>query len=210
MKASIRLALTAPLLTAFALFLGCQRAEVTDGLVVVPVSDNLRADFELAPFYQNSVMLGSFPIVGSAQVSDAALLEAGWIVEKMLGERSDILDAMADQKVRLVVMAWNEFTTDVPEHAQLEPAVYWDRRARGLGSTPEAPAVSCAEENLLAHPGDPYEQENILIHEFAHAMHEMGLNRVDPTFDTRLREAWEGAKEQGLWRGTYAITNPAE
>ncbi|MCW8985787.1 MAG: peptidylprolyl isomerase, partial [Thermoanaerobaculales bacterium] len=90
------------------------------------------------------------------------------------------------------------------------PAVYWDRRARGLGATPEAPAVSCAEENLLAFPGDPYEQENILIHEFAHAMHELGLNRVDPSFDGRLREAWQGAKEQGLWRGTYAITNPAE
>ncbi len=41
-------------------------------------------------------------------------------------------------------------------------------------------------------------------------MHEMGLNRVDPTFEERLLEAWEDAKEQGLWRGTYAITNPAE
>jgi peptidyl-prolyl cis-trans isomerase A (cyclophilin A) len=41
-------------------------------------------------------------------------------------------------------------------------------------------------------------------------MHEMGLNRVDPTFEGRLREAWQDAKEHGLWRGTYAITNPAE
>jgi peptidyl-prolyl cis-trans isomerase A (cyclophilin A) len=70
--------------------------------------------------------------------------------------------------------------------------------------------VSCAEENLMGYPGDPYEKENILIHEFAHAVHEMGLNRVDPTFEGRLREAWENAKTQGLWRGTYAITNPAE
>jgi len=148
--------------------------------------------------------------VGSAKVSDEALLEAAWIVRRVLDGRQDILDAMADQKVRLVVMAWNEFTTDVPEHAHLEPAVYWDRRARGLGATHEAPAVTCAEENLMAYPGDPYEQENILIHEFAHAMHAMGLNRVDPTFEGRLREAWEDAKAQGLWRGTYAITNPAE
>ena len=73
-------------------------------------------------------------------------------MRQMLDGRHDMLDAMADQKVRLVVMAWNEFTTDVPEHADLEPAVYWDRRARGLGATPEAP-VSCAEENLLAYPG---------------------------------------------------------
>jgi cyclophilin family peptidyl-prolyl cis-trans isomerase len=150
------------------------------------------------------------PIVGSAGVSDAALLEAGWIVDKMVGHRREILAAMADQKVRLVVMAWNEFTTDVPEHAHLEPAVYWDRRARGLGATPDAPAVSCAEENLLAFPGDPYEAESILIHEFAHAIHAMGLNRVDPTFEVRLGETYARAKERGMWRGTYAITNPAE
>jgi cyclophilin family peptidyl-prolyl cis-trans isomerase len=206
----IRPSVMMTLLVGVVLCIGCQVDLEISERDVQPVSDDLRAEFEMAPFYQKSVMLGSFPVVGSAQVSDAALLEAGWIVEKMLGDRNDILDAMADQKVRLVVMAWNEFTTDVPEHAHLEPAVFWDRRARGLGSTPEAPAVSCAEENLLAYPGDPYEQENILIHEFAHAMHEMGLNRVDPTFEARLREAWEGAKEQGLWRGTYAITNPAE
>jgi len=210
MRAWTRLALAAPLFGALVLSLGCQKAERTDGLVVAPVPDPLRAEFELAPFYKKCVMLGSLPVVGSAEVSDEALLEAGWIVEQMLGDRLDVLDAMADQHVRLVVMARNEFTTDVPEHSHLEPAVFWDRRARGLGSTPEAPAVSCAEENLLAHPGDPYEQENILIHEFAHAMHEMGLNRVDPSFEGRLREAWMDAKKRGLWRGTYAITNPAE
>jgi len=207
---SIHFSVMLTLLAGMVLCIGCQVDPGPTSQSVRPVSDELRADFDLAPFYQKSVMLGSLPVLGSTQVSDAALLEAGWIVEKMLGDRTDILDAMADQKVRLAVMAWDEFTTDVPEHAHLEPAVFWDRRARGLGSTPEAPAVSCAEENLLAYPGDPYEQENILIHEFAHAMHEMGLNRADPTFEGRLREAWADAKEQGLWRGTYAITNPAE
>jgi cyclophilin family peptidyl-prolyl cis-trans isomerase len=177
---------------------------------VAPVSDEVRAEFELSGFYAKGLRVGALPIVGSAEVSDAALLEAAWIVDKMVGHREDILAAMADQKVRLVVMAWNEFTSDVPEHAHLEPAVYWDRRARGLGALPEAPAVSCAEENLLAYPGDPYEKENILIHEFAHAIHAMGLNRIDPTFEIRLGEAYADAKEHGSWRGTYAITNPAE
>ena len=205
-----RRAFMVPLLIVTAAFVGCQGGQRTSGSDVGPVSDELRADFELAPFYGKSVMVGPLPVVGSADVSDAALLEAAWIVHKMVGQRDDILQAMADQSVRLVVMAWNEFTTDVPEHAHLEPAVYWDRRARGLGATPEAPAVSCAEENLLAFPGDPYEEENILIHELAHAIHAMGLNRVDPAFEGRLNEAYARAKEQGLWRGTYAITNPEE
>ena len=177
---------------------------------VRPISDDLRTQFELDPFYEKYVMAGALPVVGSEKVSDEALLEASWVVRHMLDGRDDILTAMADQNVRLSVMAFNEFTTDIPEHADLEPAVFWDRRARGLGATPEAPAVSCAEENLLSYPGDPYAEENILIHEFAHAIHEMGLNVVDPTFEERLRIAYRDAEESGLWRGTYAMTNPAE
>ena len=177
---------------------------------VGPVPDDVRASFELDAFYQRYVEVSGLPIVGSAGLSDAALREVAWIVQHMLDGRNDILEAMADQKVRLAVMAWNEYTTDIPEHAHLEPAVYWDRRARGLGATPEAPAVSGAEENLLGHPGDPYAAENILIHELAHAIHGMGLNRVDPTFDGRLRAAWTAAREAGLWAGTYAVTNPEE
>jgi cyclophilin family peptidyl-prolyl cis-trans isomerase len=195
---------------AMVLAFGCSDVGSGGGRTVGPVTEQLRAEFELASFYHKSVMVGSLPIVGSDGVSDAALLEAAWIVEHLLGDRDDILDAMAGQQVRLVVMAYDEFTTDVPEHAHLEPAVYWDRRARGLGATPEAPAVSCAEENLLGFSDDPYKQENILIHEFAHAIHSMGLNRVDPTFEGRLREAYDSAQQRGLWRGTYAITSPAE
>jgi cyclophilin family peptidyl-prolyl cis-trans isomerase len=177
---------------------------------VGPVADEVRVLFDLDPFYEKVTFVESLPIVGSANVSDEALLEAAWIVDKMLGKRIDILDSMAGQKVRLVVMAYDEYTTDVPEHSHLEPAVFWDRRARGLGATPEAPAVSGAEENLLSFPGDPYADENILIHEFAHAIHSTGLNRVDPTFEGRLQAAHENALAQGLWRGTYAVTNPAE
>lgn len=155
-------------------------------------------------------MLGNFPIVGSTNVSRPALREAAWIVQRMVAHRPRLLDAMASNKVRLVVMAWNEFTTDVPEHAGLQPKVYWDRRARGLGATPDVPAVSCGEENLLGHPGDPYATENILVHEFAHAIHETGMNALDPTFEGRLREAFRGATNRGLWKGTYAAVNHHE
>ncbi len=198
------------LCAATALHLGCDHPQVDSGMRVVPVPKTLRAEFNLAPYYQKNVMVGSLPVVGSARVSDEALLEAAWIVRRMMEGRDAILEAMAKQKVRLIVMAFDEFTTDVPEHAHLEPAVYWDRRGRGLGATPEAPAVSCAEENLLGFPGDPYAEENILIHEFAHAIHAMGLRRVDSSFDGRLRTAYANALEKGLWRGTYAIANPDE
>lgn len=170
----------------------------------------LRREFNLAPFYQKHLMVGGLPVVGSTNLSDNALREAAWIVRHMLAGRDDLLRAMASNHVRLAVMAYNEFTTDIPEHAHLTPKVYWDRRARGLGATPSAPAVSAAEENLLGFPGDPYSTENICIHEFAHAIHLTGLNHVDPTFDPRLRAAYQSATNHGLWRGTYAGSNREE
>ena len=70
--------------------------------------------------------------------------------------------------------------------------------------------MSCGEENLLCLEGDPYFKENILIHEFAHAVHRMGLSKVDPTFDGRLKTAYEAAMAAGLWNGTYSTTNKEE
>lgn len=174
------------------------------------VPGRVREQFELSPFYQKYVNVGGLPIVGSATLADHALLEAAWIVRQMIGGREDILETLATNKVRLAIMAWNEFTTDIPEHSDLTPKVYWDRRARGLGATDARPAVSCGEENLLAYPNDPYSTENLLIHEFAHTIHQIGLRAVDPTFNRRLRAAFEKAGKAGLWKGTYAGSNPAE
>jgi hypothetical protein len=107
-------------------------------------------------------------------------------------------------------MAHDELTTDVPEHKTLEPGKWWDRRARGLGASKERPCVSCAEENLLGFPGDPYATENILVHEFAHAIDLMGLRTLDPAFEGKLAAAYRSAMKQGLWKGLYAAENKDE
>ena len=92
----------------------------------------------------------------------------------------------------------------------MTPAIFWDKRARGLGATRARPSVSCGEENLLAIEGDPYKMENILIHEFAHALHAMAINDLDPTFQSRLEKCFKLAIEEKIWEGTYAASNPAE
>ncbi len=184
--------------------------DLTVGQQVGPVPGVVRERLELDNFYQKYVNIGGLPVVGSKNVTDAAIREAAWIVDKMLADRKDILQAMTTNKTRLAVMAYNEFTSDIPEHRHLKPRVYWDRRARGLGATPSAPAVSCAEENLLGHPGDPYLTENICIHEFAHAIHEMGMPDVDPSFDERLQRAYREAIAAGLWKETYAAVDHKE
>ncbi|HEX7665515.1 MAG TPA: hypothetical protein VF407_13410 [Polyangiaceae bacterium] len=180
----------------------------TDAVTSPPAE--LVARLNLSPFYTQYVDEGGVPIVGSAKVSPYALLEARFVVDKMIGSRPDILRAIGANGVRLAIMDKTEMTTDVPEHATLVPAAYWNRRARGLGATAERPAMSAAEENLLELPGDPYWQESILVHEFAHVVHQRGMNVVDPTFDARLAAAYANARSKGLWDHTYAAENKEE
>ena len=176
----------------------------------LPPPPSVRETFNLDPFYEQWIDVEGLPVVSSAKVNPYAVKEAAWLIRRMIGHRQDILQALAKNNVRFAVMAYSELTTDIPEHSDLQPDYYWDRRARGLGSTPTRPAVSCGEENLINYSGDPYSTENILVHEFAHAIHQMGLNTVDPDFDDRLQTTFEAAIEKGLWENTYAITNRAE
>jgi len=172
-------------------------------------------------FYTQRVFAHGYPIVGSANVSPHALHEAAFWIDQMLAHRPDIRDAMIQSGSRLCVIAWNEFTTDLPEFAWLgndsvaelpgvNPKDYWDARARGLGGSETDPLCSCGEENLLAYPGDPYSSECILIHEFAHNIHLRGLVNIDPTFDGRLKTAYQQAMKAGLWKGKYASVNHHE
>jgi hypothetical protein len=190
------------------LILGALPAQAQE--IQSPIPGKIREDFKLSPFYAKVVMTGDFPIVSSAKVSDPALTEAAVLVKAMLDGREDILSAMARNKVRLTVMAASERTCDVPEHSDLTPKEFWNRRARGLGATPERPSVSCGEENLLCCPGDPYSTESIMVHEFAHAIHQMGVNSLDPGFDDRLKAAYDAALKEGKWNNCYAAENHYE
>ncbi len=168
------------------------------------------ASLKLDKFYSKYVQASGYPIVSSSQVNDYALKEAAYLVDMMLAERPDVREAMIASGSRMIVMANNELTADITEHAHLKPRNYWDRRARGLGGSLTEPVCSCAEENVLGFKGDPYSTENIVIHEFAHNIHLRGLVNVDETFDDRLEQTYHRAMSRGLWKSKYASTNHAE
>ena len=168
------------------------------------------AAMNLPAFYKKYLSTQGYPILASDKVSDYALKEAAYLVDMMLAKRPDVRKALIASGSRVVVMAYNEFTTDVPEHAHLTPKAWWAVRARGLGGSKTDPVCSCGEENLLAYPEDPYSTECILIHEFAHTIHLRGLMRVDPTFDKRLRQTYQRAMARGLWAGKYPAVNHCE
>lgn len=204
-------AINLPVVTLAALFplLLLPLSAAGDYRVVAP-PEALRREFRLDPFYTQCVVTGGLPVVGSSKVSAIALREAAFLIDHMLAGRDDLRAALVRDQVRFGVLAVAEMTTDLPEYRDLRPAHYWNKRARGLGATPGQPLVSCGEENLLNCPGDPYEGENILVHEFAHAIHEVALKEVDPAFDGRLATAYAEALKQGLWKDTYAATNKQE
>lgn len=169
-------------------------------------------------FYSQRSEACGIPIVASAAVNPFAIKEAAYLVKLMLAKRPDVAKAMSQSGSRLCILAHNEFTTDQPEFARLADRSprefrgipgkdYWDARARGMGGSTRDPFCSCAEENLLSYPGDPYFSECILIHEIAHNIHLRGMVNVDPTFDGRLKAAYQAAMSNGLWRGKYASVN---
>ncbi|MEO5713666.1 MAG: hypothetical protein ABIT37_09270 [Luteolibacter sp.] len=196
------------LLISLALHFLCGIASADDKVSLIP--DTVRSEFKLAPFYHKCLFVEGFPIVASEKVNDAAVSEAAVIVRGMLATRKDILQALAKEHIRLTVMACSERTCDIPEHSDLTPKEFWNRRARGLGASHERPSVSCAEENVLCCKGDPYSTENILVHEFAHAIHLIGLEQTDPTFDSRLKKTYDAALAAGKWKNCYAAENHAE
>lgn len=172
-------------------------------------------------FYTQTVKVNGFPIVASAKVNPYALKEAAYIAELLLAKRPDVLSAMVKSGARMCIIGRSEFTTDLPEFARMKEGKmagfeaflagdYWDARARGTGGSKTDPYCTSAEENLLGYPGDPYEKESIVIHEFAHNIHLRGLLNVDPTFDDRLKKTYDSAMKAGLWKGKYASVNHHE
>ena len=166
-------------------------------------------------FYKKYLEVDGLYVVASEHVRDSALLQAYDIMTLMLAKRPDVKRCMEQRGCHVMVIGEKEQTCDLPEFAQLcdtpEKQADINKRARGFGGAPEDDlSSSCGEENLLALPGDRYEGENILIHEFAHLIHTIGILGVEPEFDKRLDAVMQHARENHLWEGTYALSNHFE
>jgi hypothetical protein len=197
-------------ITGFVFFICVHCLVGKNSFEVTAIPQEVRNRLNLDEFHQKHIDLHEFSIIGSAKVSNYALKEAAFLIKKMVGNRNELLSMLNQNKARYVVMARDEFTTDIPEHSDLKPSQYWDYRARGLGATFARPAVTCGEENLLGIKGDPYAKENILIHEFAHALHQMALIQLNPNFQKRIEACYKNAIIEKIWEGTYASTNENE
>ena len=166
-------------------------------------------------FYKKYIETEGLYVTSSERVSDEALLKACDIISLMLAKRPDVKAHMVKRGCHVMVIGKDEETCDLPEFAHIcnceDSIKYWNWRARGFGGAPEDElSSSCGEENLLALPQDKYVGENILIHEFAHLIHTVGIVGVEPGFNDRLETLRQNAIRKGLWKDTYAVSNKEE
>ncbi len=168
------------------------------------------AELKLDKFYKKYMDANGIPVISSWRVPDSALVQAWNIVMFLTNDLPPaVLHQMQKVGARVGVMARYEGTTDIPEHANLanDTTLNWDLRARGLGGDMDLPLTTCAEENLLCYQIDKYHAEDILIHEFSHAIHLIGIAPIDSTFNEKLQHLLNNDIAAGKFDRTYAQTN---
>lgn len=185
---------------------------------------------QLDSFYARYLDADGIPIVSSRWVPLEALIRARDIVNAMLEYRPDLRAQLVAEGTRVAVMAEDEGTLDLPEQrgwkkpARDDPRLspcerkhydarigslsdrdYWNARARGMGGT----LTSVGAENLLAIPGTRYFGQNVLVHEFAHAILRAAA-KADPQLFGNVERAYRDALAAGRWRGEYAAVSAEE
>jgi len=179
----------------------------------VPAITAPPAELNLPTFYKKYLNANGIHIISSHRVPDEAMY-AAWRTLTGLTSMlpAEVLGAMTKVNTRVGVMARYEGTTDIPEHAHLvnDTTLNWDVRARGLGGSLRLPLSTCAEENILCYQIDKYHAEDILIHEFAHSIHLIGVITAVPGFNDRIQKLLDKAKAAHKWDNTYAQTNIEE
>lgn len=156
-------------------------------------------------FYKKHIDVNGMPVVSADVVDDLALQRTYEIVTRMLAGRPDIVKALVDSKMYLIVMGRDQVYTDMPENRNHPNPDYVNERVRGTGGRP----TSFGEENILSLQLDRYDDESIGVHEFCHTI-DGALGAIDPAWQERKRAMYRQAMDKGLWRFSYTAANAGE
>lgn len=160
-------------------------------------------------FYQKILRVNGLTVASSASVPDAALFRAGAIANEMLAFNAAVRGALAD--THIAIIGRSEVLTEVPELSYLDPEAWNHYRGIISGDYEGNVLVATAEENILCYDDDPHGGYDVLVHEFAHAISvRVPYTPGGQDFWDRLLPAYQAAMDAGLWRRTYAATNPGE
>jgi alpha-glucosidase len=186
--------------------------------------------FKIDPYYTKFTWAREFPVLGSKQVSDEALLRANDTIRKMFAYRHDILKAMINDGARLVVLGRKERLSDLPEFKGSKGTAGPDE-VRYLDYDPKLKLIVVPEENVLGLPGEPFAGRCMVVSVFARGLYqvtgqrpvdpdfdrrrdkqqyELRVKRLDVEFDQKLHKTYDGAMTKGLWKGTAAARDRGE
>ena len=182
---------------------------VTENKFSIP--DTVREEFELDAYYQQWVNAGGIPVVSRENVNPYALEEAAYLIQQVIGHQPDVLQAMAEKKVRFAVIPYNSTLAQIPE-------IDLDRFPDGqkvfvrdfaIWSRQPLLVLGVGEEHLLNYPGDhaehisqgdSFERSN-LIYILGMFMLKLELFTFVPDFNERL------ITEYDEWRRKYPNNN---
>ena len=171
----------------------------------IPIPDTVREEFELDAYYQQWVDAGGIPVVSREKVNPYALEEAAWLIQQVIGHRPEVLEEMAEKKVRFAVIPYNGILAHIPEidldsfsnglKVYYRNFVFWNV---------QPPVLGVGEEHLLNYPGDPYEQiyqgdpfeRSNLISELGLIMLDLELFTFVPDFSERLTAAYDERRKK--------------
>lgn len=170
-------------------------------------------------YYTQSLTSASGIVVKAGpRVDPYTLTKAAENVEVLLAKPgTGIAAQLVAHGCSLAVFAPLENAYTIPEHRR----GYNPEQAPlggGRGGTPEKCVSSISESNVLRTRTDPdpykntlFRDSNILVHEFGHAIHLVGIRSLpDPSLNDELEAVYANAYYSGRWPNTYAISSVQE
>ena len=175
------------------------------GLVATPVYE---------PYYtQFLTSRDGIKVKASPEVQPLALEIVRDIVDIMLERLPEVAEHLRSIGAECMVFALGLDAYDVPEHRM--GYLLSQRDVPGLGGDHDNPYASVAEANVIrllsGRYTTRYHNELVFVHEFAHSIHQAGMDYLDDkTYARRVRWTYDNAVKQGLWPKTYGILDFSE
>ena len=194
-----------------------------------PIVISPPAKFRIAPYYRKFSYAREFTVVGRA-AADEALLQANDTIRKMFAYRHDILKALINEEVKLVVLDNTEKLTDLPEWPELNADGHLPG-TRFVAYSPAAKLVVVDSNEVLLTPGKLNSLGNPVIQGMTSAFYritaqrpvdpnwddrgmevqqyELNVERLDERFGRQVEELFAKAQDLGKWKGTPALKSAA-
>lgn len=149
-------------------------------------------------------------IKSSENVPREVLWTAGRIISHQLKKMPEVAAVLREKSADLAIYGESEDVYDLPEHRG--GAGILGRPVEGYGGFQDNCTSSISAKNVQHITEGPnqsrYTNECILVHEFGHAIHLIGINSLkDTTLADKIQAGYQQARAKNLWPNTYLIMN---